>query len=76
MIIQEHVIHKAQNSVSAKKILDEIVVAGGHQATELRYGFVVYSKSRNRIIEQVFVRKIGDNDFQVVKRTMKEGTNE
>lgn len=76
MTTQEQVITKAQSSVSADKILDEIVVAGGYQAIGFRAGFLVYSKVEDEVIEELFVRKVGDKDFQVVKRTIKEGTNE
>ena len=73
---KEQAIIKAQNSARAKKILDEIAVAGGYQATGLRNGFVVYSKNEDGVIEELFVRKIGDKEFAVVKRTIKEIINE
>lgn len=71
MIMQELAITKVQDSGSAIMILDEIVVAGGHQPTELRDGFVVYSKNKGGVTEELFVRKIGDEEFQVVRRTIK-----
>lgn len=71
MIMQELAITKVQDSGSAIMILDEIVVVGGHQPTELRDGFVVYSKNKGGVTEELFVRKIGDEEFQVVRRTIK-----
>ena len=67
---QEQVIYKAYNSVRANKILVEIVVAGGYQAAGFHDGFVVYSKNRGGITEELFVRKIGDKNFEVVRKTI------
>lgn len=73
MTTREQVITKVQSSVSAKRVLDEIVVAGGYQAIGFHDGFVIYSKRRNEITEQVFVRKLGDKEFEVVRKTIPGG---
>jgi len=68
--MSEQVVTKVQSSVSAKRVLDEIVVAGGYKATGFHDGFVIYSKNKNEGTEQVFVRKIGDKEFEVVRKTI------
>ncbi|MBA7631409.1 hypothetical protein ES703_38940 [subsurface metagenome] len=70
---KEQAILKVQNSVSAKRVLDEIAVAGGYQPTGFRDGFVVYSKNKDGVTEELFVKKIGDKNFEVVRKTIKEG---
>lgn len=70
---KEKVITKVQSSVRAKRVLDEIVVAGGYQAIGFHDGFVIYEKNKDGITEQIFVRKIGDKEFEVVRKTIPGG---
>jgi len=66
----KEVISKVQSSTRARRILEEIAVAGKYKAIEFRGSFVVYSRNKDGLIEEVTAKKIGDREFEVVKRTI------
>ena len=64
-------ITKVQSSTRAKRILDEIAVAGNYRASSFNDSFIVYSRCRDSLIEEVSVEKVKDREFRVFKKIMK-----
>lgn len=69
----EQEIGKVQSAVGAKRILEEIAVAGGYIAAGFSDGFVVYSKTKNDITEEINARKFGERDFRIMKKVVSKG---
>ena len=66
----ETIISKAQSAVSAKRILEEIAVAGSYIASGFSDGFIIFSKSKDSLVEEITVEKIKEREF-VIKKTVK-----
>ena len=53
---------------TAKRFLDELAVAGNYYASSYENGFIVFSKARDGIVEELTGEKFGERDFRIVKR--------
>ena len=51
----------------AQRLLDKIAVAGEYVASSLDNGFVVYSRSKNKITEEVTIRRKGRRTYEVME---------
>ena len=63
-------ISKVQSSSRARRILEEIAVAGNYKAVNFSGLFVVYSKNKDGLTEEVTAKKLGDREFEVTKKTV------
>ena len=72
----ERVVSKVTSSSRAKRILDEIAVAGRYQAVGFSDGFVIYSKISDELTTEVTARKIGERVFEVIRRIIAKGGDE
>ena len=63
----EEVISRVQSSSQARRIQDEIAMAGGYAVTHLGDDGVTYSKTANNIIMDIFIRNVKSKVFEVVK---------
>jgi len=69
--ILESVMKKIGNATSviaAKRLQEEFAVAGKYTASAFDSGFVVYSRTRNNLKEEVICRKIGIRSYHILKR--------
>ena len=66
-VLTKQIIAKVQSSYRAKRILDEIAVAGEYVAAGFNGEFVIYSKKRNGVIEEITIEEYSDKQFQIVK---------
>jgi len=69
----EEIISRVQSAKKAKRIMDEIAVAGEYKAISIYQGFVHYVRELDGLTEEITARETGDRAFEVVKITrMKE----
>lgn len=69
--ILEYVEKKVGTATSvkaAKTMQEEMAVTGKYTASSFEDGFVVYSRVRNNIREEVLCHKTGHRSYQVLKR--------
>ena len=69
----EQEIGKVQSAVGAKRILEEIAVAGGYIAAGFSDGFVIYSIEKDETIEEITAKKFGERDFRIMKKIVSKG---
>ena len=69
------IISKVTSASSAKRILDEIAVAGNYIASGISDGFVIYSRIADDFTEEITARKQGDRTFVITKTTTIEAEN-
>lgn len=67
------VISKVTSASSAKRILDEIAVAGSYIASGFSDGFVVYSREKDELREEITASKQGDRSFVITRTTITSG---
>ena len=60
-----------QSAKRAKRIMEEVAVAGGYSPTSINGGFVVYERKTGTTIESVTATKQGEKKF-LVTRSVKE----
>jgi len=66
----EQIVSKVTSLSSARKVLDEIAVAGGYRATGFDRGFIIYSKDRDdRLREEICIGKLKEREFVIKKIT-------
>jgi len=58
----------ANSAKAARSLQEEIAVTGRYIATTFENGFVVFSKTRNNIKEEVICRKTGNRFYHIIKR--------
>ena len=63
----EEILTKVQSQRRAKRILEEIAVAGKYRAVNHIGGFVIYSRDRNGLTEEVTARRVNEKEFNIVK---------
>ena len=63
----EQEIGKVVSAVGARRLLDEIAVAGGYMAIGFNEGFIVYSKNKDGVIEEVTASKRKEREFVIKK---------
>lgn len=69
----EEIITKSQSAKRAKRMVEEIAVSGHYCAQGYANGYVVYGRdSEKGLHEEVFVRKINDKDFHIIKIVSKQ----
>ena len=61
-------ISRVSSARRAKKILENIAVAGKYMAIGFNDGFIVYLKHKGIWVEEITARKIGERDFEVTKK--------
>lgn len=64
----EYEVCKVSSAIRARRVLDEIAIAGGYAATSYDRGFVVYSKTHGGVKEEVVGEKLADRNYRVFKR--------
>lgn len=52
----------------AKTLQEEIAVSGKYTASSFDSGFIVFSRVRNNLKEEVICKKTGNRSYQIVKR--------
>ena len=65
----EDTISKVVSALRAKRILDEIAVAGNYQAIGFNGDFVIYSKCKDNLIEEITAEKLKEREFIIKKVT-------
>lgn len=58
----------AQSAIRAKRVQDEIAIAGGYTASGHEGDSVVYAKVLNGLTMEIVVRKVKDLEYVVIKR--------
>jgi len=69
----EEIIVKTQSALSARRVQDEIAIAGRYFASHFQSGSLVYSKSENGLRFELSVRLVKDKECLVIRNTIKEG---
>ena len=69
----EEEVTRVGSKVKAKRVLDEIAVAGNYFASSFEGGFVVYTRKKDGVTEEITGEQLTDRDFVIKKRfTTKE----
>jgi len=64
----EKKVGNATSVIGAKRLQEEMAVMGKYTASAFSDGFVVYSRIRNNIREEVLCRKAGVRMYHILKR--------
>ena len=67
-------IGRVSSGKRAKRILEEIAVTGKYRATNFKNNFVVYTRSKDGLTEEITAEKLGERDFIVIKKTISESS--
>ena len=59
---------KVSSAIMANRLLDEIAIKGGFRAISHEGDFIVYSKDRNGIREELTARKLSDRVYVVLQK--------
>ena len=65
---EEIVLGKVSSSRMANRLLDEIAIKGGFHAESFEGGFIVYSKDKNGIREEVTAKKKSDRVYIILQK--------
>ena len=68
----EEIIVKTQSALSARRVQDEIAIAGRYFASHFQYGSLVYSKSENGLRYELSLMHVKDKDYIVIRTVVKE----
>jgi len=68
----EETISKVSSAIRARRILDMIAVNGKYKATGFSGKFIVYSKNRDGITEEITAEKLSEREFRVFKKVISE----
>ena len=66
----EEEITKVSSSKRVRSILEEIAVAGRYRAYSFEGEFVVYSRDRNGLREEITGEKLSERNYRIFKRTI------
>ena len=64
----EQELGKVVSARIANRMLDELAIQGGFEAASFEAGFIVYSKNRDGIREELTAKKQSDRQFIIVQR--------
>ena len=64
----EETISKVNSATRAIRVLSEIAVAGKYRAYSFDKGFIIYSKEKDGLREEVTAEKIADREYRIYKR--------
>ena len=64
----EQELGKVVSSKIANRMLDELAIQGGFEAASFESGFIVYSKNRDGIREELTAKKQSDRQFVIIQR--------
>ncbi len=64
----EQELGKVSSARMANRLLDEIAIKGGFQATSFEGDFIVYTKDKNGIREEVSARKKSDRVYIIIQK--------
>ena len=53
---------------TAKRILDELAVAGNYYASSYERGFIVFSRTKDGVTEEITGEHINERDYRIIKR--------
>lgn len=69
----EETICRVDSAVRARRIMEEIAVAGGYWASSLVSGFVVYKREQGGLTIEITAEKMSDRKYKVYKRLISKG---
>ena len=61
------IIHSGDSGRKARRVLEHIAVTGEYTAIGMKNGFVIYTRNRDGITEELYIEKPNSRSFQVVK---------
>ena len=59
---------RVSSSRRARRILDEIAVSGRYTASTFNGRFIVFSKLKGNLMEEITANKLGEREFEITKK--------
>jgi len=69
----EQTISKVVSAYRARKVLEEIAVAGKYTIIGFNEDFPIYSIDKDGITEEITASKLGEREYRIIKRIMSKG---
>ena len=66
-------IAKVSSARRARRILEEVAIAGHYYASSWERNFTIYARERDDIIEEIAAEKLADRDYVVRRKLISKG---